>query len=69
MGDRLNRPIGEQLSSLQARAAALGLVIHPLRSGQAPAYVVARTSASREFSELNSASRFIDEWAGGCDAR
>lgn len=71
MDDRFNRPFsGEQLSRLQARAAALGLVIHPLRSGHASAaYVVARTSASREFAELNAASRFIDEWAGGCDAR
>ena len=71
MGDRFNRPLnGEELSSLQARAAALGLVIHPLRSGQSSeAYVVARTCASREFAGLKAASRFIDEWAGGCDAR
>ncbi len=70
MADRFNRPFTEeQLSSLQARAAALGLVIHPLRADPASAaYVVARTSASREFSELNAARRFIDEWAGGCDA-
>ena len=71
MDDRFNRPLsGEELLSLQARAAALGLVIHPPRSGQSSeAYVVACTSASRRFAGLKAAGRFIDEWAGGCDAR
>ena len=70
MGDRFKSFTGEQLVRLQARAAALGLVIHPLRPGQdSAAYLVARTSASREFMELNAASRFIDEWAGDCDVR
>lgn len=71
MRDCINRPFsGEELSGVQARGAAVGLVIHPLRSGQAAqAYVVARTAASREFEDLGAVARFVDEWSGGFDAR
>lgn len=71
MAERFNPSFGgQQLSRLKARAAAVGLVIHALRSDRPSAsYVVARTSASREFAELGAACRFIEEWAGGCRGR
>jgi hypothetical protein len=62
--------VGEQLSSVQARAAALGLVVRPLRSDHtSTAFVVARTTASREFAELQGVIRFLDQYSGGWDGR
>jgi hypothetical protein len=60
---------GEQdsLESLQAIAGSLGLVLHPVTaSSGSTAFLVARKAASREFSGLAGARRFVNEWAGGC---
>ena len=57
---------GDDLKGLQALAASVGLVVHQLLSDDAPAaFLVARTAASREFAELDSAKRFIADWTGG----
>ncbi len=70
MGDRISNYSGERLATFQARAVVSGLVLHQVRAGQGPAsYVVARTVASREFADLDSACRFIDEFDGGRNAR
>lgn len=56
----------DELKGLQALAASVGLVVHQLRPDNAPAaFLVARTTASREFAELDSAKRFIADWTGG----
>ena len=70
MGDRFSNFTGERLATFQARAVVSGLVLHQLGAGQGrAAYVVARTVASREFDDLESACRFIDEFDGGSNAR
>lgn len=69
MGDRISNCSGERLATFQARAFVSGLVLHQVHAGQEPAYVVARTVASREFADLESACRFIDEFDGGSNAR
>jgi len=54
------------LQALQALASALGLVVHAVTPDGGPtAFLVARKGASREFSGLAGARRFVNEWAGG----
>lgn len=55
----------EAFRRLQARATPLGLLAHRLRADDdAPAFLVARVSASREFASLDGAVRFVNEWEG-----
>lgn len=55
----------EAFKRLQARATPLGLLVHQLRADDsAPAFLVARVSASREFAGLDGASRFVAQWEG-----
>ena len=50
---------------LQERATPLGLLVHRLRANDAaPACLVARVSASREFAGLDGAAHFIAQWEG-----
>ncbi len=50
---------------LQARATPFGLLVYQLRAdGAAPAFLVARVSASREFAGLDGAARFVAQWEG-----
>ena len=58
--------IRDEWMGLQALAASVGLVVHQLQTDDAPAaFLVARTAASREFAELDSAKCFIADWTGG----
>lgn len=55
----------EAFKRLQARATPLGLLVHQLRADDvAPAFLVAKVSASREFVGLDGASRFVAQWEG-----
>jgi hypothetical protein len=57
----------DSLETLQALAGTLGLVLHPITaSSGSTAFLVARKAASREFSGLDGARHFVNEWAGGC---